>query len=173
MILPPSPHALIRKLFRYRKFSETEHRKVPLRSFSELRDKKMSTEIRDIGLLSIKLFDIWNYWNTKRFLYEVFRHCETKNFGKKNCDIPYPPFIHKFFRYQKFCETQKVSPTKFFGTVKQQIFYRKTYIPLLGMSFFDNRNFLKHRRVPLRNDSVLWDKTILTENCDTRFLSYP
>ena len=33
-------------------------------------------------------------------------------------------------------------------------------IPLLMLMFFDTRNFLKHRRIPLRNDSVLWGKTI-------------
>ena len=41
------------------------------------------------------------------------------------------------------------------------------------MKFFDTRNFLKHWRVPLRNDSVLWDKTNLTENRDSRPFSYP
>ena len=43
--------------------------------------------------------------------------------------------------------------------------------PLLSLTFFDTRNLLKHRRVPLRNDSV--DKTILVENRKTRPLSYP
>ena len=28
-------------------------------------------------------------------------------------------FIPNIFRYQKFCETQKGSPTNFFGTVRQ------------------------------------------------------
>ena len=41
-------------------------------------------------------------------------------------------------------------------------------IPLLGIKVFDTQNFLKHRRVPLRNDSVLGDKTVLTENRDAR-----
>ena len=46
-------------------------------------------------------------------------------------------------------------------------------IHLLGIKFFDTRNFLKHRRVSLRNDSVLWDKTKLTENRNSRPLCYP
>ena len=45
--------------------------------------------------------------------------------------------------------------------------------PLLSLTFFDTRNFLKHRRAPLRNDSVLWDKKILRENRETHLLSYP
>ena len=126
---------------------------------------------------------------------------------------PPPPFlIHKIFRYQKFCKTQKGSPTKFFGTVRQQIFYRKSwyshlrhkifrypklsetqkdsstklfgtvrqnnfdgrswYPPLfLSLTFFDTGNFLKHRRVPLRNFLALWDKKYSTENFDTSSLS--
>ena len=39
---PPPP--LIHKLFRYRKFSETQHRRVHLPNFSALWDKKISTE---------------------------------------------------------------------------------------------------------------------------------
>ena len=34
------PPLLIHKIFHYRKFSETQHRRVPLRSFSVVRDKK-------------------------------------------------------------------------------------------------------------------------------------
>ena len=93
--------------------------------------KKISTENRDITLLSIKFFDTRNQWNPKGFPYEFFRHCETKNFPQKIGILPCspPPLIHKFL---------------------------------------DTRNFAKHRRVPLRTFSVLWDKTFLTENRDTR-----
>ena len=46
-------------------------------------------------------------------------------------------------------------------------------ITSLSIKLFDTQNFLKHRRDSLRNDSILWNKTILTENRDTRPLSYP
>ena len=49
----------------------------------------------------------------------------------------------------------------------------KSDITLFSINFFDTRSFLKHRRVPLRNDSVLPDKTISTENRDTRPLFHP
>ena len=42
---------LIHKLFRYRKFSETQHRRVPLRIFSALWDQKFSTENWDTPFL--------------------------------------------------------------------------------------------------------------------------
>ena len=169
MIPPP----LIHKLFGYRKFSETQHRSVPLRNFSALWDKKILTENRDAPSL-----------------------------------LPSSLLIHKFFRSQKFCETQKGYPTKFFGTARQQIFYRKswysphrhkifrypklmkhwrvplptflalwdkkfstenldTLLSLLSLTFFDNRNFLKHRRVPWRNFLALWDENFSRENRDT------
>ena len=40
-------------------------------------------------------------------------------------------------------------------------------MPVLSKKNFDTRTFLTHRRVHLRNDSVL-RQTILTENRDTR-----
>ena len=40
---------------------------------------------------------------------------------------PSKPLIHKNFRYQEFSETQKGSPAKFFGTVRQQIFDEKLW----------------------------------------------
>ena len=136
LILPPP--LLIHKLIRYQKFSETQHRRVPLRKVSVLWDKKFSTENRDKTLWSIRLFDTRNQWHPKGFPYEICRHCETKNFRQKIVILP------------------SSSPSS-----------------LLSINFFDTRNFVKHRRVPLRSFSVLWDKTILTENRDTRPLSYP
>ena len=44
--------------------------------------------------------------------------------------------------------------TKFIGSVRQNFSLENRDIPLLSMKLFDTRNF-KHRRVPLRNDSVL------------------
>ena len=67
---------------------------------------------------------------------------------------------------------QKGSPTKFLGFVRQQIFIENRDVPFVGIKLFDTRSFLKHRRVPLRNDSVLPDKS-LTENRDTRPLFHP
>ena len=36
------------------------------------------------------------------------------------------PLMHEKFRYQKFSETRKGSPTKFFGTVRQKTIDRKS-----------------------------------------------
>ena len=42
---------------------------------------------------------------------------------------------------------------------------------LLSMIFFDSRNLLKHRRVPLWSFAVLWHKQIPTQNSDIPLLS--
>ena len=60
--------------------------------------------------LSLAFFDAPNKWNTKGLIYEVFRHCETKNFRRK---LVIPPIMHKIFRYPKFSETLKGSPWNF------------------------------------------------------------
>ena len=108
-------------------------------------------------------------WSTQWFPYEVFRYCETKQFRQKIV-MPAPSLIPNIFRYQKFCETQKGSPTNFFGTVRQKIFEGKSwYFPFsLIFKLFRYQKFseTQHRRVPLRNVSVLWDKNFSTQNRD-------
>ena len=42
-----TPPPLTHKLFGYRKFSETQHRRLPVRNFSALGDKIISTENLD------------------------------------------------------------------------------------------------------------------------------
>ena len=132
-------------------FRNTAQKGSLAKFFGTARRKKNSPKNCDISLLSIKLFDTRNQWHPKRFPYEFFRHCGTQNFRRK------------------FCETQKVSPTKFFGTVRQNNFDRKSWYqpPLLSLTYFGTRNFLEHRRVPRRNFSALWDKKFSTENRDT------
>ena len=109
--------------------------------------------------------------STDGFLNEIFRHCGTKNFWRKIVILlpSLPPLIYKFFRSQKFSETQKGSSTKWFGTARQNNFDGKSWFspPLLSLTFFDTRNFLKHRRVPRWNFSALWDKKFSTDNRDT------
>ena len=77
--------------------------------------------------------------------------------------------MHKIFRYQKYSETPKGSTTKFFGTVRQKNFDGKSWYPppLLSLTFFDTRDFLKHRKVPRRNFSALWDKKFCRRKLDT------
>ena len=106
MKLPPSSLPLIHKFLNFfdtRNFMK--QRRVTLWSFSVLWDTKFSEENRDVSLLGIKFFDTPNWWNTKRFPYEMFRHWETKNFRWKLLILP--PLIHKLFGHRKFSDRQR------------------------------------------------------------------
>ena len=81
--------------------------------------------------------------------------------------------MHGKFRDQNFTETRKGSPTKLFGTVRQKDFEGKRDNPpppILSKNFLHNRNFLKHRKIPVRSFSALWDKKFSTENRDAFLL---
>ena len=92
-------------------------------------------------------------------------------FTTENLDAPFlpPPLIHKLFRSWISSETQRTRvPLRNFSVLRDKEFSIENLdFPLLGIKFFDTRNFLKHRRVPLRSFSALWDKNFLTENRDT------
>ena len=74
------------KIFRYRKFSETQQRRVPLGSFPALWDKKRLTENRDTPSLPYppplihKIVRYQKFRETQGFPYEVLRYCETRKF---------------------------------------------------------------------------------------------
>ena len=80
-----SPLPLIHTLFRYQKFSETEHRRVPLWNFSALWDQNFSTEKRDTPLSDASIFWIPEVFRYTEVLHnEIFRYCETKKLRWKN-----------------------------------------------------------------------------------------
>ena len=76
--------------------------------------------------------------------------------------------MHEIFHYQNFFETQKGSPTNFFGTVRQKNSTQSSDIPFLCIKFFETPNFLKHWRV---SHEIFWhcETNFLTEICDTPF----
>ena len=143
-----SPPPFIHKLFRYRKFSETQHRRLPVRNFSALWDKKFSTENFDTTspLSYSNFFGTRNQCNSKGFPYGNFRHYETKNFRRKILILP-PPSLIQTFSVPEINATVKDSPTEIFGTVRQKIFDGKSWYslpPLLSINFFATGKFLKH-----------------------------
>ena len=121
--------------------------------------------------LIFKLFRSWKSSETQhtRVPLRFFSVLRDKKFSIENRDFTLLGI--KFFDTRNFL---KGSSTKCFDTVRPNKFDRKSwYPPPLIPNIFRYQNFLKHRRVPLRNVLILWDKTILTENRDTRRLSYP
>ena len=76
---------------------------------------------------------------------ETFRYCETKKTNK--IVIPYS---QKIFDTRTFLK-QKSSATMFSALWDKKFPTEKRDIPFLSLCFFRSRNFLKHKRVPLRN----------------------
>ena len=140
------------KLFETRNFFKNS--RSPLRNFSALWDIKISTENRDMPPLIHKFFfDTKNFLENRRVPLQSFsfRSCETKNFDKTV--MPPPPSYAWKFSINKFSESPKCSPIKYFGTVRQKLFDGKSWYlpPLIHKKFFPTRNFLKHRMVPWRS----------------------
>ena len=108
----PSLPPFIHKIFCYQKFSETLHRKVPLRKVSVLWDKIISTHNTRPLLLSLTFFFTKVFWNTEGFLYEMFRCCETKQFQRKF--VISPPFWFLTFFFTTFFSNTEGFPYKVF-----------------------------------------------------------
>ena len=123
-------------------------------------EKKTLTKYRDTPhlLLSKKIFD------TRSFL--KHRHNPPRNFWTlrdKKLIAPenvIPFLCVKFFETRFISETQKDSPTKTLGFVRQNLWQKSVIQPplLLSIKFFGTRNFPKHRRFAPRIFSVVWDK---------------
>ena len=76
-----------------------------------LRDNKFATEkswYSPTRLLSIYFFANRSFLkhSTERFLYKLFRYCETKQFDRKSW---HNPLYHKTFRYPKLVQQGRVS----------------------------------------------------------------
>ena len=153
-VIPPVMH----KIFRYPKFSETL--KGCPRNVLALWDQNFSTENRDTPsslppFLSIIFFSIPDFfWYTdQRGSPTKFFSTETKKISTKLWD---KSLKHKIFRYPKLVTHWRFPLRNFSGTVRQTFFDGKSWYsllpsPLLSISFFDTRNFLKQKRVPLRS----------------------
>ena len=136
---PPPMH----ENFRWKNFSEAP-KCSPMKYFNTVRQKP--TENRDSPPPYPNFFDTRNYCNSKGFLYKNFRHWD-KKFSTENLDTPPPPSFIQIFSGPEVSETLKDSPTKFFGTVRQKNFDRKSWKsppPLLSINFFATGRFLKH-----------------------------
>ena len=126
-------------------------------------------------LVCIKFFDTPNFLKLWRYAHEIFQHCETKNFRRKNV---IPPSMHKVFRYPKFSETFKGCPRIFLALWDKKFSTEKRDTPFFIHIFFETKNFLKNSRISLRKFSALWDIKFSTGNRDMpplihKFFSIP
>ena len=91
-----------------------KHKKVSLRIFSALWDKKFSTDNSDIPFLCKKLSDTRIFLKHWMVPHKTFRHCET-NFRQK---IVISFYAKSFFNTRSF-PIHRIVPTKFFGSLRQ------------------------------------------------------
>ena len=149
---------------------------------SEFSETLKDTPTKFFGTVRQEFFD-GNSWYSlpppPSLLHKNFRHRKfsetqhirdsTKYFGtvrqkkfRRRIVITLPSRDWKLSMLEFFSNTEGFPHEifKFFGTVRQKIFDRKARYssPFLFIKFFDTRNFLKHRSVPVRKVSVLWDK---------------
>ena len=164
-----------KSLFSHQKICETrnfvKHRSVSTRNFSALWNRKVSTDNSEVPLLSLRFFDTRFFLKHRTVALRIFSVMWDTDFDQK---LWYTPLflIQNYFRYPKFSETQKGSPTNFLGFVRQK-FWQKIVIQnplLLSKIFFDTRSVLNHRRVPPRNFWTLWDKKLIAVTNDIPFL---
>ena len=142
-----------------------KHRRFLARIVSVVWDKKPRQKIVISPSYAKKSSIPEIFWNTEGFFYEMFQCCVTKNVVRKSW---YPLLMHKMFRYQTFSETRKSSPRTFFRTVRQKTSTENRDITFLSTNFWMPEILFKHRGVPLRSFSVLWDRKFSTENQDIR-----
>ena len=126
--LPPSPLLSI-NFFATGNFLKHSTESFPYEVFRSRETKQCRRKIviSVHPLLFINFFATGSFLkhSTERFPCEVFRYCETtKNFDRISW---HNPREHKIFRCPKFCETQKGSPTKFFGPARQNNFDGKSW----------------------------------------------
>ena len=152
-----------------------KHRRVRLRIFLVLWDKKLSTENRDITFLSIKFFDTRKEWDSKRFPYEIVWHLD-KNFSTEKCVTPSPHLSSiKFLDttlwktekllYEAFrqCETKKLTKTWY------------SYYP----KKIDSITFLKYKGAPRKFFGTVRHEIFQRKNViphpppDPKFFSIP
>ena len=119
---PPSPHP-VQKISRNQKICETQN-SSPTMFFGIVR-KQTFYRKSCYSTLSHKFFRYPKLFKLYRIPQWRFSTQRDRKFVTDNRDKRSPHLILDFFRYQKLRETQKGCPTKFFGTLRQQIFDRK------------------------------------------------
>ena len=181
---------LIHKIFRYQNFLPTkflvlwnnrfsiENRDIPLlsikffdtrifylRSFSVLWNNRFSIENRDILFWNIKFFDTWNFLRHRRVPLRTDSVLWDRNFDIKSWySLPPPPPLLSinFFDTRNFAKHRRFPLRSFFGTLRQQIFYRKSWYSPLWHKIFQYVNFSETEGF-LFEMIRYWDKTSETQ----------
>ena len=150
------------KLFDTRSF--VAQRMVSLRKFSVLWLNKFPIEKRDIPPLGINFF-VSEIINALRVHLRSFPVLRDKKFRQKIVTLP---SWAENFSIPKISDTLKGSPTKIIGTEWPRFLTENRETPsspsILFIKFFVDET--RHRGVPLRSFSELWDNKFSIENRD-------
>ena len=152
----------ILNLFRYRMFSESQHKRVPLRKIWHSETRKLSMENLDNPIppfSSITFFATGSFLkhNTKEFPCDIFPAKSDKNFSTESPDTPL--VIHRGFRNQKLSETQhrRFPCGSFRLSETKKVRWKSLVPPSLRHRVFHQRKFSEtpHRSFPLRKVPAL------------------
>ena len=116
----------------------SEKKETPYEHFRYCETKKFDKHLMHPCLLCKKSFRTRFFPKHRLVPLQVFSGLRDKK-NRKTRDAPPPPMQEKF-QNQNFFQTQKGSPTNFFGTLRQYISEEK---PFLFISFFPTTTFLK------------------------------
>ena len=167
------PPFLSMKFFDTRRF--LKHRRVALRCFLFLWEKKISKQNRDTPLLCMSFFDIPNFFDTLKGFPQNVLATWDRIFSPEN--INSFPLINKLVSIPERSDTQKCFLTKFFVSV---VWDGKSLIkpwcpPFPWMKIFYTRSFLKHKRLPKENcwhdrTKIAQQKTVISPSYASKFL---
>ena len=132
-----------------------KHRKGPLWNFLVLRDKKNSSENRDITLECLNFSIPGNSETLQGSPRKFFGIVRTKNWQKIVILV-----ISIIIWYQDVSETHKGSPTKIFGAVRRKIFVRKSWCTPFMLNFCQYPKISETMKRFPRINSVPWNKKI-------------
>ena len=134
---------LIHKTFRHQNFIENS--RIPLRSFSALWEKNFSTESSVILFLCIKFCDTRIFLKQRNRSATTFFGTAWQKFSTEKRDTPSVSDALNLTKPQFLWNIEGVLTNTFY-TVTPNFSDRKTWYPLLCISFFDTPIFLKQWR---------------------------
>ena len=126
-------------------FWNTAQKGSSTKCFGTVRQKIFDRKSWYSPLLSINFLATGNFLkhSTEGFPYEIFRHCETKNFRQKIVILPSSssPFLSiDFFDTRNFVKHRRVPLRSFSVLWDNKFSIENRDIPLIGIKFFDTRN---------------------------------
>ena len=138
-----------------------EDRRLPDENFQNLQTKNFHGKVC-YHLIHTKARHQKNSGIQEVFLYEMYRYRKTKQVRWKIV-IHAPCLIAKFFDTRNFQKHRRVPRTSFL-LLRDDFFDGNSWYtppPLLPLETFNTGVFLKNRRLPLKQFSVLWGKFLI------------